>query len=390
MDTEPLEVRATRWLAMFVLAGLLGGCFRGGNEPPPRQFPKADPAYRDPQFPECPNLEGSYALEADPGSSFDLAAHFGQLPDDRAGAGLLIERGPMGCRFNSDHLQPGESTTICQLQFRLRRAPADIDRDAEALRRDDPAAYARWWRVARQGVSMQGPLHLSVYAYEQALAKDGPVQDRGGAFIHQHCAGGWLELEHGVRDGRDQVVEITRDQAGGLIARQTVELSSSEFTIWCGDGCKGIPYARVTEARWARLAPAERPPMWSLDPRRLPPLVQASNSSRDGAATAPRIAVIEPVPEVPPPASVQDLAALQRVFELEDRIRAQLVDERIDIWRPEGARVLVTGTARSNAATSDFLRLLERDAEVARAELVAISAEGERTRFSIFVDLRAP
>ena len=381
---------AIRLLAILLFAGGVSGCFRGGNEPPPRQFPEADPAYRDPQFPECPNLEGSYAVDSDPGSSFDLAMHFSGLPDDRTGAALLIERGPMGCSFNSNHLKPGESTTICQLQFRLRRAPADVDREAEALLSDDPAAYMRWWRVARQGVSMQGPLHLSVYAYEQALAKDGPVQDRGGAFIHQNCAGGWLELEHGVRDGQYQVVEITRDQTGGLIARQTVELSRSEFTVWCGDGCKGIPYARVTEARWARLAPAERPPMWSLDPRRLPPIARAPNSSRSGADPAPRLAVIEPVPEVPPPAAVEDVAAFQRMFELEGRIRAQIVDERIDIWRPEGKRVLVTGTARNNAATSDFLRLLERDAEVARAELVAISAEGERTRFSIFLDLRAP
>jgi Tfp pilus assembly protein PilN len=100
--------------------------------------------------------------------------------------------------------------------------------------------------------------------------------------------------------------------------------------------------------------------------------------------------VIEPVPELPLPDAVDDVAAFQRVFELEDRIRAQLVDERIDIWRPEGKRVLVTGTARSNTATSDFLRMLGRDAEVERAELVSISVEGERTRFSIFVDLRAP
>lgn len=385
-----MQTRAPRAVAVLLFAGLLGGCFRGGNEPPPAHFPEADPAFRDPQFPACPNLEGSYAASPEPGGAFDLASYFGELPADRAGAGLLIERGPMGCRFDSNHLQAGESTTICQLQFRLRRAPAEVDRDADTLRSANPAAYARWWRVAREGVALQGPLHLNLYAYEQALAKDGPVQDRRGAFTHQDCADGWLELERGVRDGRDQVVEITRDETGGLIARQTVELSRSEFTVWCGDGCKGIPYARRTEARWARLAPAERPPMWSLDPQRLPPLARAPNSSRFAADQAPRLAVIEPVPELPLPDAVDDVAAFQRVFELEDRIRAQLVDERIDIWRPEGKRVLVTGTARSNTATSDFLRMLGRDAEVERAELVSISVEGERTRFSIFVDLRAP
>jgi hypothetical protein len=50
--------------------------------------------------------------------------------------------------------------------------------------------------------------------------------------------------------------------------------------------------------------------------------------------------------------------------------------------------VLVTGTTRNSAATHSFLRLLEADAEVARADLVSISVEGSRMRFSIFLDLR--
>lgn len=388
MNRRLAGLDALRWVALLLCAAGMSGCFRGGSEPPPPGFPKADPGFRDPQFPACPNLEGSYAVTPDAGSAFDLAGFFGALPAERTGAGLLIERGPTGCRYNSDHLKPGEPTTICQLQFRLRRAPADIDSAADALRDSNPAAYERWWRTARQGVSLQGPLHLSLYAYEQALAKDGPVQDRAGALIHQRCTEGWLELESGFREGHAQVVELSRDEAGGLIARQTVELSRSEITVWCGDGCKGIPYARRSEARWARLAPAERPALWSLDPRRLPPIAQ-NRSPSSGNATA-QIAVIERVPAVPPLAAVDDLAAFQRVFALEDRVRSQLVDERIDIWRPEGKRVFVAGTARDNAATSELLRLLERDREVAHAQLVAISVEGRRMRFGIYLDLRMP
>ncbi|MBE5316563.1 MAG: hypothetical protein H4O13_14315 [Xanthomonadales bacterium] len=384
---RPAHLR--RVLALFALASLLVGCIRGGNEPPPSSFARADPGFRDPQFPECPNLEGSYTLTPDPDSEFDPAAHFAGVPGDRTGAALLIERGPMGCRFDSGHLQPGESTTICGLQFRLRRASADVDRDADALRQSDPEAYARWWRVAREGVSLQGALHLNLHAYEQRLAQHGPVQDRGGALSHHDCEDGWLELESGFRDGYPQVVEIARDEVGGLIARQTVELSRSEITVWCGDGCKGIPYALETEARWARLAPGERPPMWSLDPQRLPPLVRATDPAMAASSQpALQLAVIEPVGVLPPPDSVEPLASFLRVFELEDRIRAQLDDQRIDIWRPEGKRVLVTGTTRNSAATHSFLRLLEADTEVARAELVSISVEGSRMRFSIFLDLR--
>jgi len=120
----------------------------------------------------------------------------------------------------------------------------------------------------------------------------------------------------------------------------------------------------------------------------LPPIAQ-NRSPSSGNATA-QIAVIERVPAVPPLAAVDDMAAFQRVFALEDRVRSQLVDERIDIWRPEGKRVFVAGTARDNAATSELLRLLERDREVAQAQLVAISVEGRRMRFGIYRDLRAP
>jgi hypothetical protein len=94
------------------------------------------------------------------------------------------------------------------------------------------------------------------------------------------------------------------------------------------------------------------------------------------------------VASLPPPDSVEALAPFLRVFELEDRIRAQLDDQRIDIWRPEGKRVLVTGTTRNAAATHSFMRLLEADAEVARAELASITVEGSRMRFAILLDLR--
>ncbi|WP_091238085.1 hypothetical protein [Aquimonas voraii] len=365
----------------------LGGCFRGGDEPPPPGFPKVDTDYRDPQFPDCPNLEGSYSLTPDAPASFDPRPMLGNQVMQMDGGALLIERGPMGCAFDSSGVPVGQSVAICGLSMILRRAPAEVDAEAEALLRRDPAAYGRWWLVARKGVSLQGSLHLNLYAYERDLERHGPVQDQRRPLTHQTCHEGWLELESGWRDGHDQRVELTRDQTSGLVLRQTVVLSRDEFTVWCGDGCKGIPYSVVSEARWARLAPVERPPMWSLDPQRLPPLARLPRGASPDAGARPQLAVIEPAPRVPPAEDPASLRAFLRVFELEDRIRSGLEEERIDIWRPENGRVLVTGTTPSTAAASAFLRRLQGDAVVARADLVSITVEGDRMRFAILLDL---
>lgn len=381
-----VSVRVTGRALALSACLLLGGCLRGGDEPPPPGFPKVDTDYRDPQFPECPNLEGSYALAPDAPASFDPRPLFGQGAARAEGGALLIERGPMGCAFDSSGLSAGQSVTICGLSLILRRSPAEVDAEAEALLQSDPAAYGRWWQVARKGVSLQGPLHLNLHAYERELARHGPVQDRRRTLTHQTCREGWLELESGWRDGRDQRVELTRDQTGGLVLRQTVVLSRSEITVWCGDGCKGIPYSVVSEARWARLPPVERPSMWSLDPQRLPPLARPPRGA--DASARPQLAIVEPAPQVPPADDPASVRVFLRVFELEDRIRSGLGQERIDIWRPENGRVLVTGTTPSNAAASAFLRRLQSDESVARADLVSISVEGERMRFAILLDLK--
>jgi len=127
--------------------------------------------------------------------------------------------------------------------------------------------------------------------------------------------------------------------------------------------------------------------MWSFDVRQLPPPRTRDAQISDAIGRSGRGPEVEPAPQTLPQPEVQSAEWFTRVFRLEDRIRQGLTDERIDIWRPEGKRVLVTGTARDSAAVSALTARIQRDTDVARADLVAISVEGKRQRFALMVDL---
>jgi hypothetical protein len=378
------------WGGLAVLACLLAsaGCRWGGDEPAPPQFPAVATERRDPQFPDCPWIEGSYALDAEPGSQFETRSHFGGAEGIHGEAILIIERGPPGCSMQRAVLEPGQKSPVhCALHEVLRQPAEWVDQAARKLSTSDPERYRSWWLAAR-AASAQQAADAETGSYEQSLARHGPEQDQRHAFVGPECKDGWLQLSFGSRDGLYFHTEAAGDRDGGLLLRITEETSRSEIPLMCGgDGCAGIPLSIESRASWARLAPVERLPSWSFDARALPTPRPQGQASADPASEPLRGAQVEPAPRLPKTLEVPSAEWFVRVFELEDRIRARLTDERIDLWRPEGDRVRVSGSARDPAAVSALMGLIQRDAEVARAELVSIAAQGEHQRFALMVDL---
>ncbi len=81
------------------------------------------------------------------------------------------------------------------------------------------------------------------------------------------CADGWLTADRLVHDpGPDRsrprpdtvigVVRMARDKQGFLVFNGQYP-EAVELTVWCGDGCKGIPLGTWALDSWSHLAPTE-------------------------------------------------------------------------------------------------------------------------------------
>ncbi|MBK6454738.1 MAG: hypothetical protein IPF87_01430 [Gemmatimonadetes bacterium] len=79
---------------------------------------------------------------------------------------------------------------------------------------------------------------------------------------HYTCKGGWLRVDRIVHDpGPDRnnprpdtvvgEVLLRKGWKGDLVAMAKVR-EAREFTVWCGDGCKGIPLGTWTARTWGR------------------------------------------------------------------------------------------------------------------------------------------
>jgi hypothetical protein len=81
-----------------------------------------------------------------------------------------------------------------------------------------------------------------------------------------HCKDGWLQMNDDVipdsfdaevaSDGfnaRRHAMRIAKGKGGALVARLD-RIDYDEFTVWCGDGCKGIPlpWTFTTRSAWSR------------------------------------------------------------------------------------------------------------------------------------------
>ncbi|WP_395790758.1 hypothetical protein [Aquimonas sp.] len=349
--------------------------------------------------PECPDLRGNYALAVDARTAKlqrEIAEREGVNPVPLLPSTLRIEQETNG-----------------QVSVVERLHPDSVDAAALRLRADSPQAYRTWWRLARQGVGLQGDLRSNLKLHFDALAEHGPAQERTWLQLRPHCEAGWMQvgqafaakvdLEGSSAAGGDEVW-LTRDREGGLLMRVVVELDRREITIWCGDGCKGIPYHVSTTQRWMRFPPAEPEALWTLNVQRLPALAAPETPGSEppeiafatiepasptvAAPAPPPTAVIEALPVVPDaPQAAED----ERVAQLEVRLRSWLsnVDE-VHRFEATQGQVQFEGSRRSNREVSELLRWLHEDVDVENAELVQVQASPEgRMRFSILIRLKA-
>ena len=380
---------------MLAVALSVSGC--GGALPPGMAEPDLQARFAD--APECPDLRGNYALAVDARSARlqqEIAEREGAQPIPLLPSTLRVEQETNG-----------------QVSVVERLHPDSVDAAALRLRSDNPQAYQIWWRLARQGVRLQGDLRSNLKLHFDALAQHGPAQERTWAQLQPHCEDGWMrlgqafatkvDLEGSSAGGGDEVW-LTRDREGGLLMRVDIELDRREISIWCGDGCKGIPYHISTTQRWMRFPPVEPQALWTLNVRRLPALTAPEPARPEPPELA--FATIEPAPSAttapasPPTAVIEALPAVpdaskaaedQRVTQLERRLRSWLsnVDEILRFEATQG-QVQFEGTRRNYQSVSELLRWLHEDVDVQNADLeqVQISPEG-RAQFSILIRLKA-
>lgn len=335
-------MRRTRstWIIPLALAPLLGGCISHSGDEPDFPAPISETT--------CPDLSGSYAMQADAGS---------QMPwDDASYQHSLKAPATIVSLFDSG----GYALTTV-----FHRDPAEFAGAVERLRNERPEEYARW---RQQALSMFDPMRGALKVRRElpfdALTRIGPVPEWGTSGSKGHCRDGWWV------DDRDYDVELamTRDVRGGLLVRHD-QTKRSVIGLWAETGA-GIPYAIKVHSRWSRFAPVEVPLFWMPTAAKLPPSVQAAASTdpdgwmqRDGDA---------------------------RIIGL--RVRARKLmgpDSMLLNLKEDGDHVLFTGTLPDRAALDKLIAAIGREPEVARVQLEStMDMSFGRVRFVIHLSLR--
>lgn len=275
-----MSVRSGRILLMTALVVVTACTSRTGDEEVPQAAGTG-----------CPDLAGSYAPQATGTPGFDLVRQLSSPDGGGRYAALVI-----------DTIGAGSP-----IHLRLVRTPEDMDERVAAFRTTDPEAWARWRAKAARGALSLG---LSSRTFAEALAALGPSPERAVTLSEGLCDAGWLrfakterrvgavEDETGREDQREQSLSFAVDASGHLLVREE-RTRRDEFSIWCGDGCQGIPYSTETVVRWARFPPTEAPPAWRFrDPLAevLPAGMPAASRDTDPRTTALRRRVFEALP----------------------------------------------------------------------------------------------
>lgn len=326
------------WLLVVVAA--LTGCFRqSGDEP---DFPA--------QLSEsvCPDLSGSFSMQADPGSQGDWGdASYTHALKAPATVVSLFDAGSHAL------------TTV------FHRDAAEFSRAVAQFRLAQPAEYAAW---RRQALAMFDPMRGALKVRKElpfdALTRLGPVPEWGTHGRKGECRDGWW-VEAG---NHDTEVAMTRDVRGGLLVRFD-KTERKVIGLWAETGA-GIPYSIHTQSRWARFAAVEVPAFWTPTVRNLP------LDEREQAKTDPE-------------------GWLQRDEDpriLDLRIRAKKLmgaDAMLLNFRRENDYVLFTGTLPDRAALDRLLTALKQQPEVAGAALAhTMDMSFGRVRFVIHLNLQ--
>lgn len=137
------------------------------------------------------------------------------------------------------------------------------------------SASAEWHSFELAGAA-DSALHVTV-RYTNGEARTGRVQKGGKYGSGYYCEDGWLKVgdrdipetwDHAImtpgRPPRRRAMRVAPDVEGALVARLD-GITYDEFTVWCGDGCKGfpLPWTWDTRSSWSRATrwePGKPPP----------------------------------------------------------------------------------------------------------------------------------
>jgi hypothetical protein len=387
------------WIASLIVATALAGCSDG----PPSAFPDVNDSSRSSDDAQCPNITGTFQFQGDPGSRFGMVTTALGADNETRWSTVTITLQPNG-----------------RLHYTRSMTAEVMHSAAMALRDYNEGRYEQWRKDALAGPDLNSSDYSkALQDYFYRLQRNGPSPERSGE-ENGLCQDGWLglsrltEFEPGNGPhsySRDGMVWFARDREGGLLAR-TIEGEYHQISIWCGDGCKGIPYYTNSETVWARFAPAKSPPLWQATQDALPPA--ASTLAAAAAAERQRIAAEKPkIPTLavlaapdprapaikrrvrssaqtqdtlPPPASTL-VATDPRAPAFKRRVQAMLRGSAQLTWFQEEPRYINVGALVDKEDDArQFMADIGNDSEVARVEFLAISpADQKRTRIQVGV-----
>lgn len=328
-------------VAAAAAACLLAGCITRSGDEPDFPAPLSDSA--------CPDLSGSFALQADPGSQ------------DRFGDSTYTHELKAPATVFSQFDSGGYAMTTV-----FHRDRAEFEAAVARFREQSPAAYAAWRQKALATFDpMRGALKVRKELPFAELTRLGPVPEWGAHGGKGHCRDGWW-----VRDG-DHATDIamTRDVRGGLLVRRE-KTERKVIGLWAETGA-GIPYAIHIHSTWSRHAQVEVPPFWT--------------------PTAQNLPIDDRVREAADPDGWLRRNEDPRITDL--RIRARKLmgpDAQLLNFHREQDYVLFTGTVPDRAAVDTLLGALKAQPDVGSATLEHTMAMSfGRVRFVIHVRLRA-
>ncbi|MBK8286718.1 MAG: hypothetical protein IPK97_18660 [Ahniella sp.] len=298
-----------------------------------------DDALPEPAGTGCPSLDGSYTLQSSGGFGLNLAQNI--APPDAGNDWIAL---------TLDSIASGSP-----IHLRLRRSDADMAQRTESFRRDHPDAWSAW----RERASLDPRLLDSPRRHIEQLARLGPAPEFIAELSGGQCDQGWLRFSNTERslpgavaqdDRRNQSLAFAVASDGALIVHEQRTLQN-EFPIWCGDGCKGIPYSFEIEDRWARFPRIDAPPVWRLG--------RSTGNTTPARPTSP-----SGRPDSDP-----------RIAELRERVLRWLPkDATLFNFYDRSGTIVFSGTCRTKADLEQLVFLLEGDA------LVAKSHAGANTR----------
>ncbi len=357
-------------IAALILLTTLVGC----SDAPPYGFPNVDADARLADDIDCPNLDGTYQFLGDTSGHFGLNITALGADEETRWSSVTVTTDANGA-----------------LLYTRRMDKQTVQNLAMSLRDYDDQKYERWRLTAIAGPDLSGPdISRALQDYYSKLGSNGPTPERSGQETSVQCQDGWLGIplrgryeadDEGTRI-RDDTVWLARDTQNGLLARALVG-KYYEFPIWCGDGCKGIPYYTNSRTAWARFAPSQSPPTWHADAATLPPsrasIAAAANLERQREAARPK------------PPQLKVLATPDpRAPEFKLRVQALLRGSAVLTWYAEEPRFIHVGAVVDKEEDARRLMAdLRNDREVAGLEFLSIGpTDQKRTRINVGVYLK--